>query len=145
MRIDVENLGPDNRIELYVKPGCPYCADAEAFYRRKGLTYQTYNAQDDTATKRRMLELSSGNPTTPAIVVDARLRAIGVGEASQGLNGPLTRRSAHRSDLLDVGENKTLAFDDLSDANRDRRLEHRSLRDHGMELAVFAARIDAVG
>jgi len=84
MRIDVENLGPDNRIELYVKPGCPYCADAEAFYRRKGLTYQTYNAQDDTATKRRMLELSSGNPTTPAIVVDGVYVQSGWGKPPRG-------------------------------------------------------------
>lgn len=82
--MDVESLGPGHTIELYVKPGCPYCAQAEAFYRRAGLRFESYNAQDDAATKRRMLELASGNPTTPAIVVDGAYVQSGWGKPPRG-------------------------------------------------------------
>jgi glutaredoxin 3 len=84
MAIDVEALGPGHRIELYVKPDCPYCAQAEKFYRSKGLTYTKYNAQDDPSMKRRMLALSSGNPTTPAIVVDGTYIQSGWGKPPRG-------------------------------------------------------------
>lgn len=84
MAIDVEKPGPGRRIELYVKPGCPYCAEAQTFYRRAGLTFEAYNAQDDPATKRRMLELAGGNPTTPAIVIDGVYVQSGWGKPPRG-------------------------------------------------------------
>ena len=82
--MDVKTLGPGHTIELYVKPGCPYCAEAEAFYRRKGLQYKAYNAQDNASTKRRMLELAGGNPTTPAIVIDGVYVQSGWGQPPRG-------------------------------------------------------------
>jgi glutaredoxin 3 len=84
MTIDVERLGPQHRIEMYVKPGCPYCAEAEAFYRRKGLSFVTYNAQHDAAHRRRMLDLTSGDPTVPAIVVDGTYIQSGWGKPPRG-------------------------------------------------------------
>ena len=84
MGIDVEGLGPEHRIELYVKPGCPYCADAESFYRKKGLRFTSYNAQDDSRHKQRMLEMASGDPTVPAIVVDGTYVQSGWGKPPRG-------------------------------------------------------------
>ena len=84
MAIDVEKLEPGHRIELYIKPGCPYCADAQAFYRRKGLPFETYNAQDDPAMQRKMLDLARGNPTTPAIVIDGNYVQSGWGKPPRG-------------------------------------------------------------
>lgn len=84
MAIDVENLGLGHRIELYVKADCPSCAQAQAFYRGKGWTFESYNAQDDDALKRRMLQLSNGNPTTPAIVIDGTYVQSGWGKPPRG-------------------------------------------------------------
>jgi glutaredoxin len=84
MAIDVEKLEPGHRIEMYVKPGCPYCAEAESFYRAKRLDFTTYNAQDNAAHKRRMLDLANGNPTTPAIVVDGVYVQSGWGKPPRG-------------------------------------------------------------
>jgi glutaredoxin 3 len=82
--IDVEALGPGHKIELYVKPGCPYCAQAEAFYRRKGLPFSSINAQDDAKMKRRMLDLAGGDPTVPAIVIDGTYVQSGWGKPPRG-------------------------------------------------------------
>ena len=82
--MDVEALRPGQKIELYVKDDCPYCARAEAFYRGKGLPYTRINAQDDPKMKRRMLELAGGDPTVPAIVVDGVYVQSGWGKPPQG-------------------------------------------------------------
>ena len=84
MAIDVERLGPEAKLELYVKPGCPYCAQAEAFYNSRGLKFASYNAQDDPAMKRRMLALASGDPTVPAIVVNGAYVQSGWGKPPRG-------------------------------------------------------------
>ncbi|MBV8152246.1 MAG: glutaredoxin [Candidatus Eremiobacteraeota bacterium] len=84
MAIDVERLGPEAKIEMYVKPGCPYCADAEAFYRRQGRKYVTHNAQDDPAVRRRMFALTGSDPTVPAIVVDGSYVQSGWGKPPRG-------------------------------------------------------------
>jgi len=84
MAIDVERLGADAKIELYVKPGCPYCAQAEAFYTRKGMQFTSHNAQDDPALKRRMLQLANGDPTVPAIVVNGAYVQSGWGKPPRG-------------------------------------------------------------
>ena len=84
MAIDVEALGPGHKIELYVKPGCPYCAQAEAFYRAKGWAFESYDAQADATTKRRMLALANGDPTTPAIVIDGTYVQSGWGKPPRG-------------------------------------------------------------
>jgi len=84
MAIDVESIGPGHRIEIYVKPGCPYCAQALAFYSGKGWPLESYNAQDDATVKRRMLQLANGNPTTPAIVIDGTYAQSGWGNPPRG-------------------------------------------------------------
>lgn len=84
MSIDVEKLGAQHRIELYVTADCPYSAQAQAFYRSKGVPFTAYDAQHDVAKKRRMLELSGGNPTVPAIVVDGNYVQSGWGKPPRG-------------------------------------------------------------
>jgi len=84
MAIDVENIGPGHKIELYVKADCPYCAQAQAFYRSKSWAFESYDAQRDPTIKRRMLHISSGNPTTPAIVIDGNYVQSGWGKPPRG-------------------------------------------------------------
>ena len=84
MAIDVEKLGPEHRIEMYIKTDCPYCAEAQAFYRSKGVPFTAIEAQHDAVQKRRMLDLAGGDPTVPAIVVDGKYVQSGWGKPPQG-------------------------------------------------------------
>jgi glutaredoxin len=84
MAIDVEKLELGQRIELYIKPGCPSCEEAESFYRRKGISIEIHNAQDDPVMKQKMLDLARGNPTTPAIVIDGKYAQSGWGRPPRG-------------------------------------------------------------
>jgi len=81
---DIERIPPGARLELYTKPGCPYCAQAMAHYRRVGTPFSEHDAQNDSAAKARMLELSGGDPTVPCIVVDGRYRQSGWGKPLRG-------------------------------------------------------------
>ncbi len=82
--MDVETLTPDQKIELYVKPGCPYCDQAETFYGARGVRYTTYDAQNDASARKRMFALTNGDPTVPAIIVDGRYVQSGWGKPPRG-------------------------------------------------------------
>ena len=84
MPVDVERLGPQQRIELYVKPGCPYCAQAVEFFDGKGIVPVKYDAQNDPEAKARMLAYANGNPTVPALIVDGRYEQSGWGLPPRG-------------------------------------------------------------
>lgn len=53
----------------------------------------------------------------------------------------LTRQSANRASGY-ICEHETVPFDDRTDSDLYRSGEHGTRRDHRMELAVLAARID---
>jgi glutaredoxin len=82
--VDVEKLSNKNIIELYVKPDCPYCAQAQAFYDARGVKYETHDAQNDRAMRKKMLALTRGDPTVPAIVVDGSYVQSGWGKPPRG-------------------------------------------------------------
>lgn len=82
--MDVEKLSPHNKVELYVKPSCPYCADAEAFYKKKGIAYISHDAQNDVEARKRMFAYTGGDPTVPAIVVDGTYVQSGWGHPPRG-------------------------------------------------------------
>ena len=82
--MDVEKLEPENRVELYVNPTCPYCADAEAFYKSKGIAYIRHDAQNDPAARKQMFAFTGGDPTVPAIVVDGTYVQSGWGRPPRG-------------------------------------------------------------
>jgi glutaredoxin 3 len=82
--MDVEHLGPGHRIELYVSPTCPYCAQAREHFDARGLAYAVYDAQNEPARRREMLAYASGDPTVPAIVVDGRYVQSGWGTPPRG-------------------------------------------------------------
>lgn len=83
-RIDVERIAAGSTLELFVSPDCPYCRRALAFYDDAGTTYAAYDAQNDPAHRKRMLEFSGGDPTVPAIVVDGRYVQSGWGKPPRG-------------------------------------------------------------
>ena len=67
----------DPTVVIYMKPGCPYCAKARAYYTQKGLDFEERNAQDVPEFRRQMLSVSGGDPTVPVIVENGVLKQIG--------------------------------------------------------------------
>lgn len=84
LKIDVERIPAGSKLELFISPDCPYCRQALAYYDAAGMAYAAYDAQNDPALRKRMLEFSGGDPTVPAIVVDGRYVQSGWGKPPRG-------------------------------------------------------------
>ena len=69
---------------VYTKPGCPYCRQAMDHYNETGIEFIEYDAQNDKARQREMLEFSGGDPTVPAIVEDGVYKQSGWGDPPRG-------------------------------------------------------------
>jgi len=82
--MDPKQVAPNQKLELYVKPSCPYCADAFAYYNGRGIAYTVHDAQNDAEARRRMFTLSGGDPTVPTIVVDGVYVQSGWGSPPKG-------------------------------------------------------------
>jgi glutaredoxin 3 len=59
-------------VVIYTKPGCPYCAMAEALLARKGVDYTEIVASNDPAKKQEMIQRSGGRMTFPQIFIDGK-------------------------------------------------------------------------
>lgn len=82
--IDVENVPPGSKLDIYVSPTCPYCAAATAYYDARGTRYTLHDAQNDLAERERMFAYTGGDPTVPAIVVDGVYVRSGWGRPPRG-------------------------------------------------------------
>jgi len=82
--MDPKSVNPGQKLEMYVKPGCPYCQQARDFYDGHGIAYTEFDAQNDLAARKRMFALSGNDPTVPAIVVDGRYVQSGWGSPPRG-------------------------------------------------------------
>ena len=71
-------------IEMYVKPGCPYCQRARDYYNENGIEFIEYDAQNDREKGKEMLELTGGDPTVPTIVENGRYIQSGWGDPPRG-------------------------------------------------------------
>jgi len=67
------NLTAQN-IRLFVKSGCPWCAEAADWLAARGLRHETLNVSRDRARFAEMTELS-GQTRAPVIEVDGRVLA----------------------------------------------------------------------
>ena len=83
-KIDVERVPAGSKVELFISPSCPYCAQAMAYYDKAGVAYVTYDAQNDRAVRAKMLSYSGGDPTVPVIVVDGEYVQSGWGSPLRG-------------------------------------------------------------
>jgi len=83
-KIDVERVPLGAKLELYIKPDCPYCAQAMAHYNAAGMRYVTHDAQNDRAARARMFAYSNDDPTVPAIVIDGTYVQSGWGSPPRG-------------------------------------------------------------
>lgn len=71
-------------IVLYTKPGCPYCEQARAYYKGHGIDFTEYDAQNDKARQREMLDFSAGDVTVPCIVDNGVYIGSGWGDPPRG-------------------------------------------------------------
>ena len=69
---------------LYTKPGCPYCQQARDHYNAKQIKFTEYDAQNDKARQREMLEVAGGDPTVPCIVENGVHVGSGWGDPPRG-------------------------------------------------------------
>ena len=57
------------KIEIYTKPGCPFCVRAKSLLDRKGVRYEEHDVSKDPARAREAVE-RSGLMTVPQVFVD---------------------------------------------------------------------------
>ena len=57
-----------SEVKIYTKAGCPYCADAKAHYRSKGIDFEEIDVYDVPGAKEELLQLSGGKAMVPVIV-----------------------------------------------------------------------------
>jgi glutaredoxin-like protein len=60
---------PETVVELYWRPGCPYCAALRGPLRRSGLPVREINIWDDPQAAARVRSVAGGNETVPTVVV----------------------------------------------------------------------------
>lgn len=61
-------------LRVYVKPGCPWCVDAEAWLKRAGYAYERIDVLADPAAFAEMKRLS-GQSCAPTLTCGDRLLA----------------------------------------------------------------------
>lgn len=59
-------------VDLYTKPGCPYCISAMMLLKKKGVDYQEIVASNDPQLKAEMTAKSGGRATFPQIFIGER-------------------------------------------------------------------------
>lgn len=69
---------------IYTKPGCPYCDQARMHYRQRGIDFDEFDAQNDRARQKEMLEFSGGDLTVPCIVENGVYIGSGWGDPPRG-------------------------------------------------------------
>lgn len=69
---------------MYVKPDCPYCAQARKYYNDQGVEFIEYDAQNDKRRQREMLEFSGGDLVVPCIVENGAYIGSGWGDPPRG-------------------------------------------------------------
>jgi glutaredoxin len=82
--VDPKDVAAGQKLELYVSPDCPYCAQARRYYDGKGIAYVAHDAQNDRAARARMFGYTKDDPTVPAIVIDGVYVQSGWGSPPQG-------------------------------------------------------------
>ena len=71
-------------IVMYVKPDCPYCQRARDYYNENDIPFIEYDAQNDKARQKEMLEFTAGDLTVPAIIENGEYVQSGWGDPPRG-------------------------------------------------------------
>ncbi len=71
-------------LEIYIKPGCPYCRKARDYYNEHNREFVEYDAQSDRERRAEMFRYSDNDPTVPCIVENGVYIQSGWGEPPRG-------------------------------------------------------------
>ncbi len=61
------------RVEMYIRPWCPYCHRAKALLDARGVSYELIDLDVEPARESEMLARADGRTTVPEIFIDGRL------------------------------------------------------------------------
>jgi glutaredoxin 3 len=61
-----------NKVEIYVKMGCPYCIRAVRLLDSKGVDYEVVNVDFGGEKKAQMVQRANGRTTVPQIFIAGR-------------------------------------------------------------------------
>jgi glutaredoxin 3 len=61
------------KVELYTTTYCPFCVRAKALLTNKGVPFEEIDVTDDSEKREKMVELSGGWRTVPAIFINGKL------------------------------------------------------------------------
>lgn len=56
-------------VEMYIKPGCPYCHAAERLLASKNVTFTTINILAQPSKRPEMIKRANGGSTVPQIFI----------------------------------------------------------------------------
>ena len=62
-------MQPMTKVVVYTTQYCPYCVQAKAFLKHKGVAFEEVDVGEDEALRARVVELS-GRRTVPQIFID---------------------------------------------------------------------------
>lgn len=60
------------KVEIYMRPTCPFCVRAMALLDAKGVSYDTYNITEHPELRDEMIDRAEGRNTVPQIFIDGR-------------------------------------------------------------------------
>jgi len=58
------------KIEMYIKPGCPYCHAAARLFDNKKVDYSIVNISANPGKRPEMIQRAKGGSTVPQIFID---------------------------------------------------------------------------
>ncbi len=79
MAMEGNETGLRDAVEIFVKPGCPYCGALKRNLQEGGTPFVEHDVQRDAAALQRMLTLNGGRRKVPTILTG--------GEVTVGFHG----------------------------------------------------------
>lgn len=56
-------------LQLYWRPGCPFCVSLRRGLRRRGIAFEPINIWEDPAAAARVRQIAGGNETVPTVTL----------------------------------------------------------------------------
>jgi glutaredoxin 3 len=56
-------------VEIYTTPYCPYCLDAKALLKKKGVAFTEFDVSRDRELRSQMVQRANGRMTVPQIFI----------------------------------------------------------------------------
>lgn len=61
-------------MKVFIKAGCPWCMEAEAYLQEQGFAYEAVDVRSDAAAMQEMIALS-GQTLSPTLLIDGKVLA----------------------------------------------------------------------